>query len=75
GNREPLNKNEENKKNDDGLNVRQRIIDIYSKVAASAGIQAACPKAHATYSSDVSTVLARRPSRSGRPGTSNPFPM
>ena len=26
-----LNKNEENKKNDDGLNVRQRIIDIYSK--------------------------------------------
>ena len=28
---EPLNKNEENKKNDDGLNVRQRIIDIYSK--------------------------------------------
>src|SRR5246127_442021 len=29
--REPLNKNEENKKNDDGLNVRQRIIDIYSK--------------------------------------------
>ncbi|MEV5828573.1 nitrite/sulfite reductase [Spirillospora sp. NPDC052242] len=31
GYREPLNKNEENKKNDDGLNVRQRIIDIYSK--------------------------------------------
>lgn len=31
GFREPLNKNEENKKNDDGLNVRQRIIDIYSK--------------------------------------------
>jgi sulfite reductase (ferredoxin) len=30
GYREPLNKNEENKKNDDGLNVRQRIIDIYS---------------------------------------------
>src|ERR1700688_1576426 len=29
--REPLNKNEENKKIDDGLNVRQRIIDIYSK--------------------------------------------
>src|SRR6266516_1265938 len=29
--REPLNKNEENKRNDDGLNVRQRIIDIYSK--------------------------------------------
>jgi sulfite reductase (ferredoxin) len=28
GYREPLNKNEENKKNDDGLNVRQRIIDI-----------------------------------------------
>ncbi|MQA86761.1 MAG: nitrite/sulfite reductase [Streptosporangiales bacterium] len=31
GYREPLNKNEEVKKNDDGLNVRQRIIDIYSK--------------------------------------------
>jgi sulfite reductase (ferredoxin) len=31
GYREPLNKNEENKKNDDGLNVRQRIIDIYSR--------------------------------------------
>src|ERR1035441_9010556 len=28
---EPLNKNEENKRNDDGLNVRQRIIDVYSK--------------------------------------------
>ena len=31
GYREPLNKNEENKKNDDGLNVRQRIMDVYSK--------------------------------------------
>ncbi|TYB42853.1 nitrite/sulfite reductase [Actinomadura chibensis] len=31
GYREPLNKNEENKKNDDGLNVRRRIIEIYSK--------------------------------------------
>lgn len=31
GYREPLNKNEENKKNDDGLNVRRRIIDVYSK--------------------------------------------
>jgi sulfite reductase (ferredoxin) len=31
GYREPLNKNEESKKNDDGLNVRQRILDIYSK--------------------------------------------
>jgi len=31
GYREPLNKNEENKKNDDGLNVRDRIINIYSK--------------------------------------------
>ncbi|HEY2442639.1 MAG TPA: nitrite/sulfite reductase [Streptosporangiaceae bacterium] len=31
GYREPLNKNEEAKKNDDGLNVRQRIIDIYAK--------------------------------------------
>ncbi|GAA4611529.1 sulfite reductase SirA [Actinoallomurus liliacearum] len=31
GYREPLNKNEENKKNDDGLNVRRRIIDIYAK--------------------------------------------
>ena len=31
GYREPLNKNAENKRNDDGLNVRQRIIDIYSK--------------------------------------------
>src|ERR1700691_2567514 len=31
GYREPLNKNEENKKNDDGLTVRQRILDIYSK--------------------------------------------
>jgi sulfite reductase (ferredoxin) len=28
---EPLNKNEETKKNDDGLNVRSRIVDIYSK--------------------------------------------
>ena len=32
GYREPLNKNEENKKFDDGLNVRQRIIDIYAKL-------------------------------------------
>ncbi len=31
GYREPLNKNEENKRNDDGLHVRQRIIDIYAK--------------------------------------------
>ena len=31
GYREPLNKNEEHKRNDDGLNVRQRILDIYSK--------------------------------------------
>ena len=31
GYREPLNKNEESKKFDDGLNVRQRIIDIYAK--------------------------------------------
>jgi sulfite reductase (ferredoxin) len=31
GYHEPLNKNEENKKFDDGLNVRQRIIDIYAK--------------------------------------------
>ncbi|WP_396453904.1 nitrite/sulfite reductase [Actinomadura sp.] len=31
GYREPLNATEENKKNDDGLNVRRRIIDIYSK--------------------------------------------
>jgi sulfite reductase (ferredoxin) len=31
GYREPLNKNEENKKNDDGLKVRQRIIDVYAK--------------------------------------------
>ena len=31
GYREPLNKNEENKRNDDGLNVRQRIIDVYAK--------------------------------------------
>ena len=31
GYREPLNKNEENKKFDDGLHVRQRIIDIYAK--------------------------------------------
>src|SRR6516162_902008 len=29
--REPLNKNEEVKRNDDGLNVRQRILDIYSR--------------------------------------------
>jgi sulfite reductase (ferredoxin) len=31
GYREPLNKNEEIKKNDDGLNVRRRIVDIYSR--------------------------------------------
>ncbi|MFC0863517.1 nitrite/sulfite reductase [Sphaerimonospora cavernae] len=31
GYREPLNATEENKKNDDGLNVRQRIIDVYAK--------------------------------------------
>jgi sulfite reductase (ferredoxin) len=31
GYREPLNKNEENKKFDDGLHVRQRIIDVYAK--------------------------------------------
>ena len=28
GYREPLNENEETKRNDDGLNVRQRIVDI-----------------------------------------------
>ncbi|RHW26086.1 nitrite/sulfite reductase [Nocardioides immobilis] len=31
GYREPLNKNEESKKNDDALNVRDRILYIYSK--------------------------------------------
>jgi sulfite reductase (ferredoxin) len=31
GYHEPLNKNEELKKNDDGLNVRDRIINVYSK--------------------------------------------
>ena len=31
GYHEPLNKNEENKKNDDGLNVGRRIVEIYSK--------------------------------------------
>src|SRR5215469_11834157 len=31
GYREPLNKNEETKKNDDGLNVRDRIVGIYAK--------------------------------------------
>lgn len=31
GYREPLNKNEENKKNDDGLNVRDRIVNVYAK--------------------------------------------
>jgi sulfite reductase (ferredoxin) len=31
GYHEPLNKNEELKKNDDGLNVRHRIVDIYAK--------------------------------------------
>jgi sulfite reductase (ferredoxin) len=31
GYREPLNKNEESKKNDDGLNVRQRILDVYAR--------------------------------------------
>src|SRR5207248_6822793 len=31
GYREPLNQNEEHKKNDDGLNVRRRIIDIYAR--------------------------------------------
>ena len=31
GYREPLNKNEEIKRADDGLNVRRRIIDIYSR--------------------------------------------
>src|SRR5579875_1283898 len=29
GYHEPLNKNERSKRDDDGLNVRQRIIDIY----------------------------------------------
>jgi sulfite reductase (ferredoxin) len=31
GYREPLNANEESKKNDDGLNVRRRIIDVYAR--------------------------------------------
>ena len=31
GYRAPLNKNEEIKRDDDGLNVRRRIVDIYSK--------------------------------------------
>ncbi len=36
GYREPLNKTEENKKNDDGLNVRQRILDVYAKAGFDA---------------------------------------
>jgi sulfite reductase (ferredoxin) len=36
GYREPLNKNEENKKNDDGLNVRDRIVNIYAKAGFDA---------------------------------------
>ena len=39
GYREPLNKNEENKKNDDGLNVRARIENVY----AHAGFDAIDP--------------------------------
>jgi sulfite reductase (ferredoxin) len=31
GYREPLNKNEETKRDDDGLNVRQRILEVYSR--------------------------------------------
>ena len=31
GYREPLNKNEELKKNNDGLNVRRRIVEVYAK--------------------------------------------
>ena len=31
GYREPLNKNEEIKRNDDGLNVRRRILEVYSR--------------------------------------------
>lgn len=31
GHREPLNKTEQTKKDDDGLGVRQRVIDIYAQ--------------------------------------------
>src|SRR5437660_1687017 len=40
GYREPLNKNEENKRNDDGLNVRQRIIDADEIIDGTAEIAA-----------------------------------
>ena len=48
GYREPLNKNEELKKNDDGLNVRDRIINVYAKpkaAGAGAGPRFASPAA------------------------------
>src|ERR1700674_1511100 len=36
GYREPLNKNEENKRNDDGIHVRQRSIDVHSQSGCDA---------------------------------------
>jgi hypothetical protein len=73
GYREPLNKNEENKKNDDGLNVRQRIIDIYSKrgfdsidllTCAAGSAASAC-----TPSASPGSAAGRRPRSSRRSWT------
>ncbi len=45
GYREPLNPNEQFKKDDDALNVRARILDIYSSRASTASTSRTCAAA------------------------------
>jgi len=65
GYHEPLNKNEENKKNDDGLNVRQRIIDVYAKQGFDSIDPRTCAAGSAgtacTHSAGPASTAARRP--------------
>ena len=70
GYREPLNKNEENKKNDDGLNVRQRIIDVYAKRGFDsidpADLRGGSAGSGCTRSAGRGSTAARPPSSSPR---------
>ena len=74
GYREPLNPNERAKRDDDGLNVRQRIIDIYQhtgfarhRPGRSARPDAAgtgcTPSAHRAYPAVAPRSSSRRTSR------------
>ena len=70
GYREPLNPNERAKRDNDGLLVRQRIIDIYSKRRLRrASIRATCA---AAFAGTASTPSAGRAFRAGGPRSSSP---